>query len=133
MACARGVGTMPLGPRTNSGSSKVSRSRRSALLTAGWLMPRRRRAARRLGMSQPAVSKALRRLRETFNDPLFVRGPSGIVPTPRAHAIVRAARPHLQHLQEDLVKDERFDPATSTRPIDAGDVRHRRDGVSFRR
>jgi DNA-binding transcriptional LysR family regulator len=78
------------------------------------------RAARQLGMSQPAVSKALRRLRETFDDPLFVRGPSGIVPTPRAHAIVRAARPHLQHLQEDLLKGERFDPATSTRPIVLG-------------
>ena len=75
------------------------------------------RAARQLGMSQPAVSKALRRLRETFDDPLFIRGPSGIVPTPRAHAIVRAARPHLQHLQEDLLKGEHFDPATSTRPI----------------
>ena len=78
------------------------------------------RAARELGMSQPAVSKALRRLRDTFDDDLFVRGPSGIVPTPRAHAIVRAARPHLQHLQEDLIKGERFDPATSTRPIVLG-------------
>ena len=78
------------------------------------------RAARQLGMSQPAVSKALRRLREAFDDPLFVRGPSGIVPTPRAHAIVRAARPHLQHLREDLLKGERFDPATSTRPIVLG-------------
>jgi DNA-binding transcriptional LysR family regulator len=78
------------------------------------------RAARSLGMSQPAVSKALRRLRESFDDPLFVRGPSGIVPTPRAHAIVRAARPHLQHLQEDLLKGERFDPATSTRPMVLG-------------
>jgi DNA-binding transcriptional LysR family regulator len=75
------------------------------------------RAARQLGMSQPAVSKALRRLRDTFDDPLFLRGPSGIVPTPRAHAIVRAARPHLQHLKEDLVRDERFDADTSTRPI----------------
>jgi DNA-binding transcriptional LysR family regulator len=75
------------------------------------------RAARQLGMSQPAVSKALRRLRETLDDPLFVRGPSGIVPTPRAHAIIRAARPHLQHLQEDLLRGERFDPAVSTRPI----------------
>jgi DNA-binding transcriptional LysR family regulator len=71
-------------------------------------------------MSQPAVSKALRRLRETFDDALFVRGPSGIVPTPRAHAIVRAARPHLLHLREDLLKGERFDPATSTRPIALG-------------
>lgn len=78
------------------------------------------RAARHLGMSQPAVSKALRRLRESFDDPLFVRGRSGIVPTPRAHAIVRAARPHLQHLHEDLLKGERFDPATSTRPIVLG-------------
>jgi DNA-binding transcriptional LysR family regulator len=78
------------------------------------------RAARQLGMSQPAVSKALRRLRETFDDALFVRGPSGIVPTPRAHAIVRAARPHLQHLQQDLLKGERFDPGTSTRPIVLG-------------
>lgn len=78
------------------------------------------RAARQLGMSQPAVSKALRRLRDTFDDPLFLRGPSGIVPTPRAHAIVRAVRPHLQHLQEDLLEGERFDPATSTRPIVLG-------------
>ncbi len=78
------------------------------------------RAARQLGMSQPAVSKALRRLRDTFDDPLFVRGPSGIVPTPRAHAIVRAARPHLQQLQEDLLKGEHFDPATSTRAIVLG-------------
>ena len=78
------------------------------------------RAARQLAMSQPAVSKALRRLRETFDDALFVRGTSGIVPTPRAHAIVRTARPHLQHLREDLLKGERFDPATSTRPIVLG-------------
>jgi len=78
------------------------------------------RAARQMGMSQPAVSKALRRLRATFDDQLFVRGPSGIVPTPRAHAIVRTARPHLKHLQEHLLAGERFDPATSTRPIMLG-------------
>lgn len=74
-------------------------------------------AGRRLGMSQPSVSKALRRLRDTFDDPLFVRGPNGLVPTPRAHAIVRASRPHLKRLQEDLLEEEVFDPATSTRPI----------------
>ena len=78
------------------------------------------RAARRLGMSQPAVSKALGRLRDTFDDALFVRGPSGMVPTPRAHAIVQAVRPHLHRLQEDLLKGELFDPATSTRPIVLG-------------
>jgi DNA-binding transcriptional LysR family regulator len=74
-------------------------------------------AGRRLGMSQPSVSKALRKLRDTFDDPLFVRGPNGLVPTPRAHAIVKAARQHLKHLQEDLLKEEGFDPATNTQPI----------------
>lgn len=75
------------------------------------------RTAQRLGMSQPGVSRALQRLREVFDDPLFVRRQNGIVPTPRAHALVRAARPHLEHLQDDLVKDEGFEPAISTRPI----------------
>jgi DNA-binding transcriptional LysR family regulator len=74
-------------------------------------------AGRRLGMSQPSVSKALRRLRDHFNDPLFVRGPNGLVPTPRAHAIVRVARPNLQRLQEDLLAEEKFDPSRTTRPI----------------
>jgi len=69
------------------------------------------RAARVLGMSQPAVSMALRRLRETFHDPLFVRVPTGIVPTPRAHALVRSARPLVEQLQENLKTDEVFDPA----------------------
>jgi DNA-binding transcriptional LysR family regulator len=71
------------------------------------------RAARVLGMSQPAVSMALRRLRETFNDPLFVRVPTGIVPTPRAHALIRAARPLVAELQESLRVEEPFDPARS--------------------
>ncbi len=75
------------------------------------------RAARLLGMSQPAVSMALRRMRETFDDPLFIRVPSGIAPTPRAHAIVKLARPLVQKLQGDLLKNAAFDPATSTRTI----------------
>ncbi len=75
------------------------------------------RAARVLGMSQPAVSMALRRLREAFNDPLFIRVSGGIAPTPRAHAIVQLARPLMQRLQDDLLKGETFAPATSTRPF----------------
>ena len=75
------------------------------------------RAARVLGMSQPAVSMALRRMRETFDDPLFIRVPTGITPTPRAHALIRLARPLVARLQEDLLKGEAFDPATSTRPF----------------
>jgi DNA-binding transcriptional LysR family regulator len=73
------------------------------------------RAARLLGLSQPAVSMALRRMRETFEDPLFIRVPSGIAPTPRAHAIVRLARPLIERLQTDLLKGDTFDPVTATR------------------
>ena len=69
------------------------------------------RAARVLGMSQPAVSMALRRLREMFDDPLFVRVPTGIAPTPRAHALVRAARPLIDELQQSLRREKTFDPA----------------------
>ena len=39
------------------------------------------------------------------------------MPTPRAHTLVGAARPHLQRLEQDLLSEEAFDPATSTRPI----------------
>lgn len=42
------------------------------------------RAARRLGLTQSAMSHALRRLRAVFADPLFVRTPRGVLPTPRA-------------------------------------------------
>src|SRR5688500_4927040 len=66
-------------------------------------------------MSQPAVSMALRRMRESFDDPLFIRVPGGISPTPRAHAIIEAARPLIAHLQQDLLKGQPFDPLTSTR------------------
>jgi DNA-binding transcriptional LysR family regulator len=72
------------------------------------------RAARVLGMSQPAVSMALKRMREAFDDPLFVRVPNGIAPTPRAHAIIQTSRPLVGRLQQDLLKGQSFDPTTST-------------------
>ena len=75
------------------------------------------RAARVLGMSQPAVSMALRKMRAVFNDPLFIRAPTGVTPTPRAHALVRAMRPLVQRLQEGLLAQETFDPALSTRTV----------------
>ena len=40
------------------------------------------RAAEKLAMTQPAVSKALKRLRRAFNDDLFIKVPSGVKPTP---------------------------------------------------
>ena len=54
------------------------------------------RAARLLGMSQPAVSMALRRMRAVFDDPLFIRVPTALRQTPRAHGNVRLARPLVE-------------------------------------
>lgn len=45
------------------------------------------RAATRLSLTQPMVSGMLTRLREAFNDPLFIRAPHGMVPTLRAQAL----------------------------------------------
>ena len=75
------------------------------------------RAAQKLGMSQPAVSMALRRMRTAFNDPLFIRAPRGVTPTPRAHALVRAVRPVVAHLQDALRTGETFHPQFDARPF----------------
>jgi DNA-binding transcriptional LysR family regulator len=72
-------------------------------------------AAKALGMSQPAVSMALRKLRSHFNDPLFIRTARGVEPTPRAHALVKASRPLVARLQEDLLLEQTFDATRSTR------------------
>jgi DNA-binding transcriptional LysR family regulator len=75
------------------------------------------RAAQTLGMSQPAVSMALRKMRGTFNDPLFVRAPRGITPTPRTHALVAAVRPLVTQVQAGVLAEELFNPSVSTRPF----------------
>ena len=50
------------------------------------------RAAARLGLTQSALSHSLRSLRDVLEDPLFVRGPGGLVPTPRAEAMAGPLR-----------------------------------------
>lgn len=64
------------------------------------------RAARNLSLTQPAVSNALRRLRETLGDDLVQRSGQGVAPTPRALAIWPSVREALQRLQESLVPNE---------------------------
>ncbi|WP_427307811.1 LysR family transcriptional regulator [Cupriavidus sp. H39] len=56
------------------------------------------RAAARMALSQPALSHKLNRLRDELGDPLFVRAPRGLTPTPRAHALA----PQVQRLVADL-------------------------------
>ena len=71
------------------------------------------RAARNLSLTQPAVSNALRRLRETLGDELVQRSGQGMAPTPRALSIWPAVRDALHKLQESLVPST-FEPATAT-------------------
>jgi DNA-binding transcriptional LysR family regulator len=71
------------------------------------------RAALRLGMHQPAVSAALRRLRELSGDPLLVRSGPGMVPTPAGLRMVEPAA-HILRAAEVMFSDaRRFDPATA--------------------
>jgi DNA-binding transcriptional LysR family regulator len=68
------------------------------------------RAARNLNLTQPAVSNALRRLRETLGDELVQRSGQGMAPTPRARAIWPAVRQALEQLELSLVPNA-FVPA----------------------
>jgi DNA-binding transcriptional LysR family regulator len=72
------------------------------------------KAARRLGMSQPAVSHSLARLRYMLKDELFVRSPEGMNPTPLAERIAEPVRAALRELQVTLEADE-FVAADSSR------------------
>ncbi len=73
------------------------------------------RAAHRLGVTQSAVSHALRRLRDLLGDPLLVRGKGGMVLTPRAQSLVVPVRTGLVTLQRALAQPGPFDPATARR------------------
>ena len=73
------------------------------------------RAAGRLGQSQPTISIWLGRLRQQVGDPLFVRTPGGMTPTPRADALIGPCREILASLKRLTAAEPAFDPATATR------------------
>ena len=73
------------------------------------------RAADRLGVSQSAVSHALRGLRSVLGDPLLVRGASGMTPTVRAEGLALPLRRALRELESALSQAPGFEPATATR------------------
>jgi DNA-binding transcriptional LysR family regulator len=72
-------------------------------------------AARKLGMSQPAVSVALNKLRKALGDPLFIRTAHGMEPTPRALSLVSPTRDILQRLETGVLASVQFDPAITER------------------
>lgn len=73
------------------------------------------RAARRVGLSQPAMSNALGRLRRTIGDPLLVRSSQGMVPTPRALELAGPVREALSTIEKALSETGVFEPATARR------------------
>lgn len=73
------------------------------------------RAAELLGLSQPATSHALTRLRVLLKDALFVRVPGGVAPTPRAERLALTVQAALAVLEQGLNEAERFEPAQSAK------------------
>lgn len=71
------------------------------------------RAAQRMGLSQPAMSNALAQLRTLFGDPLLVRAPGGMAPTPRALELEEPLRHGLAALADVVRAPAAFDPAQS--------------------
>lgn len=73
------------------------------------------RAASRIGVTQPAMSRTLRQLRELFGDELLRRTSTGMKPTPRAITLVQAIRPNLENIAATIGHRLSFDPATASR------------------
>lgn len=78
------------------------------------------RTADRIGLSQPAVSHALQRLRTYFHDPLFVRSASGMRPTEKALELAPTVRDALTRIESVLDHGDAFDPAGASRTFTIG-------------
>ncbi|MBD8262380.1 LysR substrate-binding domain-containing protein [Pantoea agglomerans] len=72
-------------------------------------------AAERLGITQPALSNALNRLRETLNDPLFIRERYGMRPTPKAEQLAQVVGAALSSIDKVILGQQDFDPLNATR------------------
>jgi DNA-binding transcriptional LysR family regulator len=73
------------------------------------------RTAEAVGLSQPATSAALARLRVLFDDALFVRGGSGMKPTPRALQLAPGVHRVIETISTEILQQAAFDPARAER------------------
>ncbi|MEZ4451915.1 MAG: LysR family transcriptional regulator [Nannocystaceae bacterium] len=73
------------------------------------------RAARRLGITQSAMSQTLQRLRDALDDPILVRRGMAMAPSPRAEALAGPLRAALRGLERVVLAPQDFDPAASER------------------
>jgi DNA-binding transcriptional LysR family regulator len=92
----------------------------NAIYTEGSLT----KAAEVVGITQPAVSNALSRLRERFNDDLFVRTGSGMVPTQKTENIIKDIQNALTLMQHSVNEPDTFNEKTTTRTfkLSLGDI-----------
>jgi len=83
------------------------------------------RAAERLNLSQPALSYALKRLRSQLGDQIVVRGPQGMEPTPFAENLVEPITQILHLVQDQVLREEKFNPKTTSTVFTIGmDTHH---------
>lgn len=75
------------------------------------------RAAERLFVTQPAMSKTLNRLRNLIDDELFVRSSHGLTPTPKALELEKPVNDIMGQLTELMVSNQEFDPANTAATI----------------
>ncbi|BAZ11642.1 transcriptional regulator LysR family protein [Calothrix sp. NIES-4071] len=78
------------------------------------------RAAEKIGLSQPATSNALSRLRKLFNDDLFIKTSKGMAPTPRAIELAESIHQSLLQVQTAIYSEPEFIPQTSDRVFRIG-------------
>jgi len=92
----------------------------NAIYTEGSLT----KAAEVVGITQPAVSNALARLREKFDDELFIRTGSGMVPTHKTENIISDVQNALNLMQRSINEPGEFNPTSSERVfrISLGDI-----------
>ncbi len=73
------------------------------------------RAARRMGITQSAMSQTLQRLRDVLDDPILVRRGTGMAPSPRAEALAAPLHAALRGLERVVLEPPAFEPARSDR------------------
>jgi DNA-binding transcriptional LysR family regulator len=78
------------------------------------------RAATQVGVSQPAMSAALSRLRKQCGDPLFLRSADGLLPTPRARELAEPITQALRQIEAALVKKPVFVPGAAKLRVNLG-------------
>jgi DNA-binding transcriptional LysR family regulator len=78
------------------------------------------RAAAQVGVSQPAMSAALSRLRRLLGDPLFLRSADGLLPTPRARELAEPIAEALRQIEATLVKQPEFVPGEAALVVNLG-------------